>query len=338
MKTIDVRAWVVWLFAGTVVAIIVRNPLYLVILFVIARMVLRTCVDATHAEWRLPFWRLVIMILLFSTIFNVLIARSGDTVLWSFPVQWPIVGGDYTAEAALYGFINGLSLVVILAFFWTFNAVVPVGQLATLVPRALHEIGLVLLISITYVPETINQYHRIREAQAIRGHRLRGLRDLRPIVIPLLVGGLERAMNLAETMIARGYGSPVAQTSTLSTRMALGVGLILVLVGAMWIAWRGAGGWLIVGLGVAAVLLTFIFQRQKAERTYYRRRQWTWSDSMVIIMVASSLAILLVPIPGLERISLSYSAYPRLVLPAFEQWVGVALLGLASPALAMILP
>ena len=48
-------------------------------------------------------------------------------------------------------------------------------------------------MAITYVPETARHFQRIREAQAIRGHRLRGLRDWRPIVIPLLVGGLERA-------------------------------------------------------------------------------------------------------------------------------------------------
>ena len=67
--------------------------------------------------------------------------------------------------------------------------VVPTAELAGLTPTALYELGLVLLVAITYVPETARHFQRIREAQAIRGHRLRGLRDWRPIVIPLLVGG-----------------------------------------------------------------------------------------------------------------------------------------------------
>ena len=36
--------------------------------------------------------------------------------------------------------------------------------------------------------------YRIREAQAVRGHRVQGIRDWLPIVVPLLVSGLERAM------------------------------------------------------------------------------------------------------------------------------------------------
>ena len=74
-------------------------------------------------------------------------------------------------------------------------------------PRAFYDLGVVVLIALTYVPQTMQQWQRIREAQAIRGHRWRGVRDWQPLVIPLFIGGLERAMALAEAMVARGYGA-----------------------------------------------------------------------------------------------------------------------------------
>ena len=65
-------------------------------------------------------------------------------------------------------------------------------------------------IAITFVPQTVTRFTEIREAQALRGHRVRRIGDLLPLIIPLLAGGMERSMDLAEAMEARGYGRPGA--------------------------------------------------------------------------------------------------------------------------------
>jgi energy-coupling factor transport system permease protein len=338
MRTYDVRAWVVWLITGALLAIFTRNPFYLVILLTISRIVMAACASPEATKWRLPFWRLAGVILLFSTLFNWLIAHLGQTVIFTLPANWPLVGGPLTLEAAAYGFLSGLSLVVLLAIFMTFNAVVPVHQLTRLVPGALHEMGIVMLVAVTYVPETTRQFQRIREAQAIRGHRLRTLRDWRPIVIPLLIGGLERAMNLAETMVARGYGSTVQVRLSNKTRLLLVAGSLLFLVGSLRVAWQATDGWVMLFMGAVSIGLVYRFSSRENARTNYRPLTWSWADSIVILFAIGTLVLLIGSVTVIERSVLAYSPYPRLLLPAFEWWVGMSLLGLLMPALLVLVP
>ena len=76
MRSFDPRAWVVWLLAGGLLALSTRNPLYLLLLLVIARVVHSACAVPGAAALRLPFWRLAGAILLFSTLFNLLTAHG----------------------------------------------------------------------------------------------------------------------------------------------------------------------------------------------------------------------------------------------------------------------
>ena len=334
MKTFDARAWLVWLVAGGLLAITASNPLYLLLLLVISRLGQYACAPAESTGWRLPFWRVAVMILFFSTLFNTLTAHVGETVIYSLPAGWPLIGGPLTLEAAVYGFINGLRLVTMLSFFLAFNTIVPVSDLSGLTPRALHELGLVMLIAITYFPETIRQFRRIRDAQAIRGHQLNGLRAWRPVLIPLLIAGLERALNLAETMVARGYGSTVNVETPRRIRVVLLLGLLLVLAGGLRLAWQGNDGWLLLAAGALAVGWAYHILSRRVARTRYRPRRWTMDDSFIV--VGALLALLpLVPWPGLEYAGLAYSPYPQLTLPPFEQWMGLTLLGLCAPAVAV---
>jgi energy-coupling factor transport system permease protein len=202
---------------------------------------------------------------------------------------------------------------------------VPVSELAGLTPRALHELGLVMLIALTYVPETVHQFRRIRDAQAIRGHRVEGLRDWRPILIPLLIAGLERAMNLAETMVARGYGATSQAAMPLRARGLLLLGLVLALVGALRLS-AADGRVLLVGAALAVGLAYFDLSR-RAAHTRYRPRRWRWGDTL---LVAGALLALL---PFLfERGSLAYVPYPLARPPLFDLSVGLCLFGLAAPA------
>ncbi|MBP8947833.1 MAG: energy-coupling factor transporter transmembrane protein EcfT [Candidatus Promineofilum sp.] len=329
MRTFDARAWVVWLLVGGVLVLTARNPLYLLLVLLISRLVHTACAPPGTGALRLPFWRLAAAILLFSTLFNLLTAHIGETVLATLPAHWWLIGGPLTLEAAVYGFITGLSLVTLLSLFLAFNAIVPTAELAGLTPAALYELGLVLLVALTYVPETVRQFQRIREAQAIRGHRLRGLRDWRPIAIPLLVGGLERALNLAETMVARGYGATVQVSVPRRTRLLLLLGLVLALGGALRLGWGAADGWALIATAALAIGLAYRGLSRGVVRTRYRARRWTWADTLVVVAALLPLALLW-PLPGGG--GLDYAPYPRLSAPPFSVVAGLLLLGLAAPA------
>jgi energy-coupling factor transport system permease protein len=173
---------------------------------------------------------------------------------------------------------------------------------------------------------------QIREAQAIRGHTIRGLRDWRPVVVPLLVGGLERAMLLAETMVARGYGATSGVESSHLERLGLGAALVLAAAGWL-LAWIFGGmGWslVFVGLGIVAALL---WRRgRRTAKTQYRSAPWTLTSSVLVGVAAIAVLVFFLPLTFLIRASLSYSAFPALAVPGFELAFGLVLVMLALPA------
>jgi energy-coupling factor transport system permease protein len=337
---LDARAWLLW-------ASSTRNPLYVVLVLLIAAAVELACTPrrravshrrAASARRALPSaFRFGAVAVPLATVFNGLTVHFGETVLFRLPAWLPLLGGPVTLEACVYGAINGLTLTAIFSGFSTFNRVTPARDLVRLTPRAFHEAGVVLSIALTFVPQMTRSLSRIREAQAVRGHRVRGLRDWLPIFVPLLISGLERALGLAEAMVARGYGAISDQAHSLRAQALLALGLLALLLG--WLAtlflpqWRMAGiGGMIAGAGLIGGLL---WQAGRSvAHTTYRTRRWTARESLAVLGCAVTLAVLLAPLPLADRETLYYSPYPHLALPPFDPVIGLGILGLLVPALA----
>ena len=332
---VDARAWVAWLVAAMALTMIARNPLYSLILLLVGQVV-GAVWGRPNAGVPIPLWRIGLVILLFAIAYNALSVHIGETVLLRLPAGWPLIGGPITLEAAVYGLANGLVLFTLLALFATFNAVVTTSELVGLTPRAFRDLGIVVLIAITYLPETGRHFQRVRQAQAIRGHRLGGVRDWRPLLIPLLVGGLERAMGLAEAMVARGYGATADSPQSLRTRAGLAGGLALALAGWVWSFWAGWPGWLLLAGGVALVTgMLWRLGRQSPPHTRYRPQAWTGWEWLTLAAAVAPLPLIL--LPWADRATLTYSPYPALSLPGFDPIIGLALATLALPALAGLL-
>ena len=332
-KSYDARAWIAWVLVMAGLVLVTRNPLYLLILFLIARLVgQRHAAPAQRDALPIRFGRLALFLLPLSILFNALFVHFGETVLFRFPAVWPLIGGVVTLEAAVYGLSNGLILLTLLAIFVAFNRIVPTDALVKLTPKALNDLGVVLLVALTYIPQTERQLNQVREAQAIRGYRPRTLFDARsgwrPILLPLLIGGLERAMGLAEAMVARGFGA----TASAGRPVWLQVGLAAGLAGALsgWVAalWLGWPGWLLLGAGSALILAIIWRLGRDVVRTQYRPQRWSLADSWLLLVAAAPLLIF-----ALYRPDLGYNPYPRLSWPPFDLFVGLVLLLLVAPVL-----
>lgn len=324
MTTLAARAWGWWLLTLSLVIVWVRNPLYLALLLLTAHLLVsrRRATDMPS----LPLWRLGAVMLFFSAAFNLAFVHQGANIIGRLPAHWPLIGGPWTWEAAIAGLINGLTLWTLLVAFAAFNQAVDPDEVVRFGPRALRDLGIVLLIALTYVPQTWQQWQRIREAQAIRGHTLRGWRDWRPLVLPLLVGGLERALALAESMAARGYGYTSGANAVTGLRLALFSGLLLTLVGWAAALWWGGPGWLILALGLAVLMgAAWLAGRQV---TVSRFRPPTRSRRGVWLVVLTTIPLLLT---ALDRAAFAYSPYPDLTWPSFQPGLALALLLFAVP-------
>jgi energy-coupling factor transport system permease protein len=330
-------AWVVWLVVVLVILSITRNPFYLVIVFLCVLFTGLTLHRGGN-DTRLPVspWKFAAWIIVLATLFNALTSHYGETVLFTIPGQVPLVSGKVTLEALAYGATNGLILTAMLAAFTVLNLALPVRDLVSLIPRAFFPVAVVTSIAVTYLPTTARQFKQIREAQMVRGHQMRTLRDWLPLFMPLLVGGLEHAMQLAEAMTARGFGSSSAETGSRQALSRIAMLLGVALLAAGWILQLVASaryGWAVILLGGVLVLYGLWSLGRQAPRTAYRRQVWGWQDIVGIIGSIVVASAGLFPLPGVERETLYYQPYPVLMLPGFDPLLGIFLLGLLVPGL-----
>lgn len=333
-------AWMLWLVGSAMVALLTQHPLYLLLTLGAAWLVFQTVrqVSPEAALWG-SLIKLALLVWAFTVPFNALSVHSGRIVLFGLPAHWPIIGGIVTLEAIVQGLISGLKLVTLLLIFATFNAGVDHYRLLRLTPAFLHHIGVIISIAVTFVPQMVAAGREIREAQAIRGHRFRGLRDLLPLFVPLLTGGLERAVGLAESMEARGFGGNVRAVSApeeLLTKLGTLTALLLALAGVFWYGYFAptqAIGLALMGLGAALLVCIFWRLGCRVARTRYRRDVWRRRD-MVLALASLTLAGGLLAVWLARPALLHYSPYPPHPLwPGFSVGPGLLILLVAAPAL-----
>jgi energy-coupling factor transport system permease protein len=330
-------AWVGWLVATLVILSVTRNPLYLLLVLlciVLVGVTLRQ--SGSQSPQLFSLWKLAAWIIILATIFNALTSHYGTTVLFTIPGSLPLISGHVTLEAIIYGITNGLVLTGMLASFSVFNLALPVREMISLVPRAFFPLAVVTSIAVTYVPTTMRQFRQIREAQAIRGHQMRTLRDWLPLWMPLLVGGLEHAMQLAEAMTARGFASTNTDVrgSVFYPRLAMALGLAMLTGG--WILQMGdlgTAGLVMLLAGSVMVLGGLWTLGHKSPRTTYQPSKWSWKDGLGLGIVLGVLLLCTLPISMIGKATLFYEPYPSLSMPDFNPILGMIMLGLITPAL-----
>ena len=335
----NVWAWVAWLVAASVPAFTLRNPLYSVLVLGAAWIVYATLGKSSPmgSGWG-AFLKIGLFFFALAIPFNALSIHIGQVVLFRLPSSWPVVGGPITLEAIVAGLVSGLALFTIVVVFAAFNSVVDHYQLLRATPGFLFQAGVIISIAITFVPQMVLSAREIRQAQRIRGHRFRGLRDLLPLIIPLLANGLERAIQLAETMEARGFGGavrPMSRRQAIRAQVATLVGLLFVLGGLLVVTYYSEQrllGWALVGLGVAGLAAVFGLQGRRVHRTRYRRPSWQARDTAIVIASVIVLVVILAAKAAIPEALIYFPYPPNSLLPPFNPLVGAALLLLVLPA------
>lgn len=337
-------ALLVWLGAAFGAIVLAPNPLYLCLVFLAATQVfLAWRGDSPLARSFGLFVRAGAFVCLGYVLFSLITVGGarGTTVLLALPAlrlpPWLggiVLGGPVTAEALAWGLTRGLAIWALMVVFGAFNALVDHHRLLRLTPRALFHAGLAVTIAVAFVPSLVRAIGEIGQAQRARGHRFGGPRSWPPLVSPLLAGSLERSVQLAEALDARGYGRAAAGDRAAALRQAgLLAGTLLLGAGAFGWLYYGPGsvaGALAAG-GSLALGLTMRSLGRLVTRSAYRRERWRRRDTLA---VAASLGCLgaLVALRLGGAADLVYYPFPTLAPPGFDLRAGLALLLLAAPA------
>lgn len=324
--------WLFWLGAAVAVVMSTRNPMILLLLvgefaLIVDRL---SQLEDVGAPVMKP-GRFALLAVPVGAVFNALTSHYGETVLARLPQGIPLIGGVVTVEAIVYGAVNGLVLSALFYAFTILNMAVPVGELIQYIPRAFYPFAVVSAIAVSFFPTTLRQIRQVREAQAIRGYRMRGIRDWLPLFVPVLVGGLERALQLAESMTSRGF----AASSSADTRPNLLIplvsisGLLFVLGGSVMRMLPAWAPWSLLFLMIGLVFISVAVWKagRDVKRTRFYQMRWTYEDSFAAI--AALFAV--VPARLIKAPLWYYTPYPVVSWPQFDLVWGVTLLGLTVP-------
>ncbi|HKB19739.1 MAG TPA: energy-coupling factor transporter transmembrane component T [Gaiellaceae bacterium] len=167
-----------------------------------------------------------------------LVSHVGTHVIWDGP-RIPVIGYlDVTSEEIAAAGIQALRLAAVGLAFAAYALLLDLDRLlqaAGFARRSVLAAGLATRL----VPTLERDAAGFVEALRGRGVEVEGVRGLARLMSPLVAGSLERALNLAEAMEARGFGrsgrtrAPSAPWTRLD-RLAL-VAAILLVLGAIWL-------------------------------------------------------------------------------------------------------
>jgi len=326
IRTLNPVTWMIWAGSAGCVALLARNPFYL-LLIAAAGVAVRW--RATGQRPTAGTLRLLLGLMAFPTLLNFVFSRAGQTVIFEFPLRW--IGGPYTLEALLFGAIAGLQLASLLQVMMTFSLLLSPTDLLRRMPAGLTPAGIIASIAMNFAPQARRSFDAVRESQQVRGHSPRGFRDLRGIVTPLVILSLESAMTVGEGLATRGWGAEGPQGRP---RVAawVGAGLFALGVFVWWLA--PSRVWIAAGLAAVGAALLLAVLARGGTRSRYRPETWKRADTLVVGTCLGELAaviVLLALVPAL----LTYEPYPRAAWPVFSWPVGLGVALLCLPAVVM---
>lgn len=348
-RSLHPGAWWLWALLLATAASRTTNPVLLILVIAVTAYVVAARRSA--AVWGrsyVGFLKLGLVIIGVRIVLQAVLSRSsqGVEVLVTLPeVPLPAwaaavkLGGAITAEAVLTAFYQGLQLATILCCVGAANALASARRLLSCLPGALYEVGVAVVVALTFAPQLIIDASRVRAARRLRGHDGGGLRGLRRTAMPVLEGALERSVELAAAMDARGYGraNDTSRAARRTTAVLVFGGLLGICVGIYGLLDASAAA--LLGLptlvaGVALAVLGLVAGGRRTGRSRYRPDPWALPEwlvagsglvaaaAVVVTGYADPLALHLAgplvvpPAPALAVFGLLVAVAPAWVAPA----------------------
>jgi energy-coupling factor transport system permease protein len=331
LRPLHPGAWWLWAIGLATAASRTTNPLLLGLVLVVAGYVV-AC-RRTSAPWARAYGfylKMAVAVIVIRVVFASLFgAEVPGRVLVTLPEvalpDWAAgvrLGGEVTLEGLSGAVYAGLQLATMLACVGAANALANPRRMLRAVPGALYEVGVAVVVALSFSPQLVEGVSRVRAARRLRGRPHRGLRGLRGVAMPVLEGALERSVDLAAAMDARGFGrtgeSPGAATRHRRASGALTLaGLLGVCAGLYGLLDAGspvALGLPVLAVGTVVAAAGLAVGGRRSARSRYRPDRWGTSEWLVsgsgIVAAAAALAG-----AGLDPAAMQPSTAPLLVPP-----------------------
>ena len=323
-------AWWGWATGVAIAASRTTNPVTLVLLvsataFVVASRRPQSPWSRSYVVFlRVGLAAVAIRVVLFA----LLGTGPGTHVLFTLP-QIPLpgwmagvrLGGPVSLDGVLAATYDGLRLAVILLCVGAANTLTSPRRLLKSLPSALQEAGVAVTVALSFAPQAVAAVGTLRGARRLRGRPDRGLRSLRGLAVPVLEGALDRSVDLAAAMDARGFGRRAATVPAVRIVTAA-----CIVVGATAVAGSSYGlidtsapsglGLPLLVAGAALVAAGFVVGARRGGRTRYRPDPWRLAEWLVLASGVATVAVLASAAPAALFPSTSPPRLPTVPLAA----------------------
>lgn len=338
--TVHPGAWWVWALALVVAASATTNALLLILLFTVAVVTatLRPAPSAAADTMRF-FIRLALVIIAIRVAIQVLFgAGLGPTVLITLPSvplpEWFAgvrIGGPVTLEGVLAAVVDGLRLATIIVAIGAANVLAPPAKLLKSVPTALYEVGVSVVVAMSFTPQLVSDVDRVRVARRLRGRSSSGVRALAHSAAPVFEGALERSVTLAAAMDSRGYGRTGSVAHRRRDNALLGVALVFALIALTAFVAPGVpigAGLACSFVAIAAGAAALILASRARVRTVYRPAPWRGVEWLVVASGVCTAAVFMI----------GAQLDPRGFAPTTDpaSWPSLPLLGIVGLIVAVV--
>ncbi|MHB8377026.1 MAG: energy-coupling factor transporter transmembrane component T family protein [Dehalococcoidia bacterium] len=334
--------WACWFAVALSVVFLTSNPLYAALVGLAA-----LCQYAAHRpdDRRLDYVLVIGALFAFATIpLNLISGSSGTTQLVSLPTltvpHWlggVRFGGPITAESLAYAASQAVRLSAVFIVVWAFNVSVDHFRLLKYAPAGLAQLGVILSVGLLLVPSAIDSLAMMQEARTTRGQGGARWAALPALAIPLLRESLERSVQRAESLDARGFGRLAFVQRPYES---------LIAVAALVAAAGGAFAYyyapmpavaVLVALGGMATLLAIVARQWRGSSTVRLRPDRFGSGDLFVVgaCLASLGIIAALRLTGAG--SLVFLPFPRASAPGFDPLAGLACVLLAAPLVPELL-
>jgi energy-coupling factor transport system permease protein len=289
-------AWWLWATGLATAASRTTNPLLLGLILAVAGYVVAA--RRTSAPWARAYGfylKMGLVVIAIRVVFAALFgAPVPGHVLVTLPEvelpEWAAgvrVGGELTLEGLMGAVYAGLQLATMLACVGAANALANPRRMLRTIPGALYEVGVAVVVALSFSPQLVEGITRVRAARRLRGRAHKGIRGLRGVAMPVLEGALERSIDLAAAMDARGFG----RTSTSQDRHSRNLSGALTLAGLLGVC-AGLYGLLdagspvalglpLLGAGVLVAAAGLSLGGRRTTRSRYRPDRWALQEWLV---------------------------------------------------------
>ena len=318
-------AWWIWALGLAVAVNRTTNPLLLLVALAVLGFVVAN--RRTDAPWARAFKYYLYMALIvialrivFRSVFSSGITPTDHILLhlphiptpsWYAGVQ---LGGPVSLEATLSAAVDGLRLGAMICCIGAANALANPKRALRILPGALYELGVAVVVSISVAPQLVESVQRVSRARRLRAGKASRRHLVRSVAIPVLEDALERSLRLAAAMDSRGYGRTGTATArtrrVTATLMLLGMlGLCAGVYGLLDSAAPRLLGVPAILAGAALCCVGLALGGRRVRRSHYRPDPWR-TPEWIVAGCGLVSAVLLYTATGYDAAQLNPSFYP----------------------------